>query len=113
MQLDHEKLDVYRLSIEFLAWALNVIKALPRGESGLRRQFKEAAVSVPLNIAEGVGRPSPADRARCHAIARGSALECGALVDVCVVDGHISEPQALHGKALLVRVVAMLTKMCR
>ena len=113
MKLDHENLDVYKLSIEFLAWALRVVNTLPRGESGLSKQFKEAAISVPLNIAEGAGRTSPIDRARCHAIARGSALECGALVDVCAVAGHISEREGEEGKNLLVRVVAMLSKMCR
>jgi four helix bundle protein len=112
-RLDHENLDVYRCSLEFLQVALDVIGALPRGESELRSQFKAAAMSIPLNIAEGAGRPTAADRSRFHAIARGSAMECSALLDVCRLAGHVAPSHARLGKELLVRVVSMLTKMCR
>ena len=90
-----------------------MVSNLPRGESELRAQLKTAAMSVPLNIAEGTGKPSPADRAHPHAIARGSAMECGALVDVCSIAGYISAADARLGKDLIVRTVAMLSKMCR
>ncbi len=66
-----------------------------------------------MNIAEGTGKPTPADRARYHAIARGSTMECGALLDVCRLAGLVSAEEAGRGKVLLVRIVAMLTKMCR
>jgi four helix bundle protein len=112
-RLDYENLDVYRCALEFLRFALRVASTLPRGESELRAQLKTAAMSVPLNIAEGTGKPSPADRAHAHAIARGSAMECGALVDVCAIAGYINSADARHGKELIVRTVAMLSKMCR
>jgi four helix bundle protein len=112
-RLDFENLDVYRCAIEFLRLALRVASSLPRGESELRAQLKTAAMSVPLNIAEGTGKPSSADRAHAHAIARGSAMECGALIDVCAIAGYISTADARHGKELIVRTVAMLSKMCR
>ena len=112
-RLDHENLDVYRLALEFLRLALRIIGSLPRGEGELRAQFKTAAMSVPLNIAEGAGKPSAADRARFHGIARGCAMECAALLDVCRVAGFVSEEQARLGKVMVVRMVAMLTKMCR
>ncbi|AUX40965.1 hypothetical protein SOCE26_023670 [Sorangium cellulosum] len=70
-------------------------------------------MSVPLNIAEGSGRAAAADRARFYAIARGSAMECGALVDVCRVAGFLKAAEAEDAKALLIRIVAMLTRMCR
>ena len=71
-RLDHENLDVYRCAIEFLAFAFEVTSSLPRGEGELRDQLKRAAISVVLDIAEGIGKPTVADRARYHAIARGS-----------------------------------------
>ncbi|WP_394843931.1 four helix bundle protein [Pendulispora brunnea] len=112
-RLDHENLDVYRLALDFLRLAFQLMSALPRGESELKAQLKTAAMSIPLNVAEGVGKPTVADRARFHAIARGSAMECAALIDVCLVAGYISEVDARQCKHLLVRIVAMLTKMCR
>ena len=69
-------------------------------------------MSIPLNIAEGVGKPSPLDQARFHAIARGSAMECGAILDVVrVLQG--SADSLDRAKELVVRIVEMLTKMCR
>ena len=112
-RLDYENLDVYRCATEFLGLALRLASTLPRGESELRSQLKTAAMSVPLNIAEGAGKPSPADRSRAHAIARGSAMECGAIVDVCAIAGYITAADARDAKELIVRIVAMLSKMCR
>ncbi|WP_437963833.1 four helix bundle protein [Sorangium sp. So ce260] len=111
--LDHENLDVYHCSIEFLTVALRLAAHLPRGERDLRDQLKRAAMSVPLNIAEGSGKPTTADRARFYAIARGSVMECGALVDVCRAAGFLPSADAEDAKILLVRIAAMLTRMCR
>jgi four helix bundle protein len=112
-RLDHENLDVYRCSLDFLRLALGIVATLPRGEGELRAQLKTAAMSVPLNIAEGAGKPGATDRARFHGIARGSAMECAALVDVCIIAGYVDAGLARQGKALVVRIVAMLSKMCR
>jgi four helix bundle protein len=70
-------------------------------------------MSIPLNIAESCGKVSAPDRARFLAIARGSALECGAIVDVGVAMGVIDDVYVASAKALLARIVAMLTKMAR
>lgn len=111
--LDHENLDVYHCSIDFLSVALRLAARLPRTERELRDQLKRAGMSVPLNIAEGSGKPAAADRARFYAIARGSAMECGALLDVCRVAGFVSAAEAQAAKTLLIRIVSMLSKMCR
>jgi len=112
-RLDHENLDVYRCAIKFLSFAFELVNSLPRGEGEQRDQLKQAAISVVLNIAEAAGKPTTADRARFHAIARGSAMQCGAQVDVCVIARRLEPARAEHGKGLLVRIVSMLTKMCR
>lgn len=112
-QLDHENLDVYHRSIDFLTLAIRLITRLPRGEKEIRDQFKRAAMSVPLNIAEGSGKPTTADRARFYGVARGSAMECAALVDVCRVAGFVAAAEAEEAKTLLTRIVAMLSRMCR
>jgi four helix bundle protein len=111
--LDHENLDVYRCAIDFFAIAARVSAGLPRGDGDLRDQFKRAAMSIPLNIAESCGKVSAPDRARFLTIARGSALECGAILDVGAVMGAIDETCIPPAKALLARIVAMLTKMAR
>lgn len=109
--LSYEKLDVYQRTIEFLSLVLGAIEDFPRGQSAVRDQLKRAAMSIALNIAEGVGRPSRQDAKRFYAIARGSAMESGAVIDVCCLLGLINEQSSRNAKALLERIVAMLSKM--
>ena len=60
--LDYEKLDVYRTAIEHLAFVFRSLPKVPRGYAALVDQWRRAAMSVPLNIAEAVGKASDADR---------------------------------------------------
>ena len=53
--LDHEKLTVYQVAIEFVILADDIIEHLPRGRAYLSDQLQRAALSIPLNIAEGAG----------------------------------------------------------
>jgi four helix bundle protein len=111
MQLSHERLRVYHAAIEFLAMATKLLETFPRGHSNLVDQFRRAALSIPLNIAEGAGKTSRPDSARFYAIARGSALECGAILDASVVLGLATKQEIQIGKNLLIAVVSMLTKL--
>ena len=70
-------------------------------------------MSVPLNIAEAVGKPSLADRNNRYAIARGEAMECGAITDVIKLLAVIPDSELAAAKMLLVRIVGMLSKLCR
>ena len=110
-QLNHEKLHVYQRAIEFLALATQLLEKIPRGQANLADQLRRASLSIPLNIAEGAGKASRQDSARFFAIARGSALECGAILDAFVVLGIESRQVTERGKVLLVAVVSMLTKL--
>jgi four helix bundle protein len=111
--LTFQKLDVYRCSIDFAAIATDLCKAIPRGHAELRDQLRRAAFSVPLNIAEGTGRVTAADGARHFAIARGSAMECAAVLDVVRLLGVGTDEQYRQAVELLGRMVAMLSKLCR
>jgi len=111
--LDHERLDVYQCAIQFVAAALNVVQQFPPGYAQLADQLRRAAFSIPLNIAEGAGKVTARDRCRFHAIARGSAMECGAIVDIAALLDVIAKDQLTDAKNLLVRIVSMLSKMCR
>ena len=108
---DHEKLDVYKAAIEFVSLANTIIEKLQKGKAYLADQLQRAGSSVPLNIAEGAGEFSPNEKARFYRIARRSATECAAILDVCkklsIADlKHINE-----GRQLLLRTVSMLTKL--
>ena len=98
--LDHEKLDVYKISIEFMAIAIHITDKIPRGYSSLADQLKRAAWSIPLNIAEGCGKNGINDKKRFYTIARGSAMECAAIIDVCQVLKIDAENSFIQGKTL-------------
>jgi four helix bundle protein len=108
----YKELDVYKCSIQFTALAWRLTKDLPRGQGDMSDQLKRAALSVPLNIGEGSGRRQPADRSRHYAIARGSAMECSAVLDVMQVLELGDSKQLAKGQDVLIRIVSMLTKMC-
>jgi four helix bundle protein len=107
--LDAEKLDAYRVALEFQAMAGQLVPK--RGCSELRDQLERASISIVLNIAEGCGRTSPADKARFYAIARGSATECAAVLDVLWARALVDPRLRTRVRSLLVRVVQMLTKL--
>jgi len=107
---DHEKLSVYQESIKFVVWSDEILETLPKNLA-VQGQFDRAATSISLNIAEGNGKYTAADRCRFFDIARGSALECAACLDVLVAKKRLVE--AGPGKAILVRIVSMLVGLIR
>ena len=109
--MSHEKLDVYQASIEFFAVVLKIRDEVPRGHGDLLDQFLRASMSIPLNIAEAVGKNSKPDMKRFLAIARGSSMECAAIVDVGLKLQIIQIKDAQQAKLLLHRIASMLSKM--
>ena len=109
---DHEKLDVYREAIGFCGWAGELLSTIaPR--VAVKDQLDRASTSISLNIAEGNGKFSERDRARFLEIARGSALECAACLDVLVARKLVHEEQIEAQKERLSRIVQMLIGMLR
>jgi four helix bundle protein len=111
--LDYERLDVYQRAIEHLAVAVRILNDMPKGQAALADQLKRAALSIPLNIAEGSGKPEGADRIRYVNIARGSAMECGAIHDATRILGAAKLDDVAEAKLLIERIVSMLTRMSR
>jgi four helix bundle protein len=107
--LEHERLDVYRAALAFDAAAH---KAVPRrGHRVLREQLDRASTSIVLCIAEGAGRRSAPDKRRFYEMARGSATESAAVLDILRNRGLLTPDSHSRARALLVRIVQMLTRM--
>ena len=101
----HEGLDCYRLACELARWAAR--QPIPAARKHLRDQLVRAADSVVLNIAEGGGRDPGAARRNHYRIARGSAAEVCAILDlVDLREGHNRQEQ-------LRRIGAMLSRMAQ
>jgi len=109
---DHEKLDVYQEAIAFCGWVGEFLTAIS-AKAAAKDQLDRASTSIPLNIAEGNGKFSSKDRARFFEMARGSALECAACLDVLLVRKLASEEQVIRSKERLARIVQMLVGLLR
>ena len=109
---DHEKLDVYQEAIAFCGWVGEFLAGIS-AKAAAKDQLDRASTSVPLNIAEGNGKFSSKDRARFFEMARGSALECAACLDVLLVRKLAIEDQIVFSKERLARIVQMLIGLLR
>ena len=109
---DHEKLDVYQEAIAFCGWVGEFLAAISL-KAAAKDQLDRASTSIPLNIAEGNGKFSFKDRARFFEMARGSALECAACLDLLHVRKLASKEQVILSKERLARIVQMLVGLLR
>ena len=107
-QFDHEKLRVYQQALTFVTWATELLSNV-QPKAAAKDQLDRASTSVPLNIAEGNGKFAARDRCRFIEIARGSALECAACLDVLVAKDLCNRDRISAGKDQLFEIVSMLT----
>ena len=112
LAFDHEKLDVYRLAIVFARWVGQMLDGpLSAYSAKSLEHLDDSSRSIARNIAEGNGKRSNKDRCNYLDIARGSALECAACLDILVARKRLDEGLVRDGKAMLVRIVSMLVKL--
>lgn len=99
-------LDVWKTAMNFTDAIYIVTRTYPKDELfGLVSQTKRAAVSIPSNIAEGLGRKSKKDTAHFLIMARGSGFEIETLLRVAFRAGILSaerfeELENLHTKSM-------------
>ena len=103
----HERLDVYRLGLDFVKWSDAFVK---EGMANSRETKKLDAVSTStvLNIAEGNGRFSPSDRSKFIETAHASALQCVLSLDLMMARHRATMQAVIPGKNMLGRISAML-----
>jgi four helix bundle protein len=112
---DHEKLDVYCIELQFTTWIADFLRdvvqsSAPHGRE-LIEQLDRASLSMLLNTAEGNSKRHGRHRSKYFDDARGSAFECAACLDASVTKCWVSAGRVRPGKEMLVRVVAMPTRL--
>ena len=106
---DFEKLDVYQASIEVVVLIDKITESFPRGRAYLTDQLQRAGTSIALHIAEG----SVNEKSRFYRMAKRSATESAAVFDIANRLNIIQEEIYQAGRAILIRIVSMLTKMAQ
>lgn len=87
---DFEKLLVYKKAKAFNADIRDFIKS-SQLDAISKDQLRRAALSIVLNLAEGSGRFSQADRRNFYIISRSSVFECIATLDILKDEGTVDE----------------------
>ena len=105
---DFEKFPVYIKAEQLYALVLKIlqVKELDRNT---KDQLKRAAMSIILNIAEGAGKYSIADKKNFYIISRGSVNECVAILRILKIEKKISDELFNKGYEFLLEIAKMLT----
>ena len=88
---DFEKLDVYKKSKDLNKEILQFLKENRQIDSYVRDQLKRASISIVLNIAEGSGKFSKADKRNFYTTSRGSVYECISLLELILEEKQIAK----------------------
>ena len=106
-KFSHEKLIVYNRSLEFVEFVENLLSKF-KDNLNVYDQLDRSSTSITLNIAEGTGKFTSKDKNRFYDIARGSAVESVACLDVLLKRNRITIEESTKGKELLFEIVSML-----
>lgn len=90
---DFEKLDLYQIVRQQNLRVLSVLKSTAGIDPYLMDQWKRASLSILLNLAEGSGRMSEADKKHYFTIARGSVYESVAILNLLKDLGEVPEKE--------------------
>ena len=105
----YRKLDVYHNSIRIVANVYTLIKSFPSSEQfALTNQLQRASISVPSNIAEGMGRFSVKERMHFLEIANGSLMETMCQLEIAQMLGYISQSTLNSMEKLIQDTLKML-----
>ena len=90
----YKNLDAYKVAKEFTLYVYSLVKKFPSYEQfALCDQLRRSAVSVPSNIAEGMGRMAIKERIHFLEIANGSMMEALCQLDISQSLNYISQEE--------------------
>lgn len=114
LNLNHKKLDAWKIAIEFVTQVYQLTEGFPKAEIyGLTNQMRRAAVSIPSNIAEGASRNSPIERKRFYEIARSSLAEIDTQLEISLKLSYCSEQKTHSLKEKMNHLFALLSMLIR
>lgn len=112
LKLNHQKLEVYKVSRSFVLECYKLTKYLPPEEKfGMITQIRRAALSVHLNIAEGALRKSEVERKRYFEVSRGSVVEIDAAIDIAYELNYLKNISLILLGEEMIKCFKLLTAM--
>lgn len=108
---NHHQLKCYKMSLDSAKRIPTITGRWPKGFGYLADQLKRAMASVVLNIAEGNGRVSIPERRRFFDIAKASASETSAIMDLALAYHLIDRVEHDYLQDMLLQVYKILCKL--
>ncbi len=106
---DFENLKVYQRALEYVDLVYKLTRSFPKEEMfSLTDQFRRAATSICLNIAEGSGGTKP-EFTQYLKISRRSVRECIAISEICYRQSYINEGIKKQSRMFCTEIAKMLT----
>ena len=103
----YKKLEAYKQAKEFTIFVYSLLNKFPAYEQyAICDQLRRAAVSIPSNIAEGMGRMSVKEHIHFLEISYASIMEVICQLDISCSLGYISDTELMNAESL----AATLTK---
>lgn len=109
-----ENLDVYQMALNWVEQVEDLCRALHgKISKTFIDQLSRAALSIPLNLAEGNGRWHKADKRQFFWIARGSVFECVPIIQVLQRKSLITNAQYQESYNQLQSMAKMLSSLIK
>ena len=106
----YRKLNVYQQSLLQVKSVYALIHKFPAHEQyALADQLRRAVISIPSNIAEGMGRSSIKERIHFLEIANGSLTETMCQLEVAHLLGYISDGELASSETNMAEVSRLLS----
>jgi len=110
---DFEKLEVYQIAKALVVDTLKLIYSNNTIDPYIKDQWKRASLNIILNLSEGTGRMTTADKKHFITIARSSVFECVAILEVASQLGYVPLNEAQGYYERYEKVSKMLLGMFR
>ncbi len=109
MSFMFENLTVYQKAVDFSEAIITLTESFPKGYFFLTDQLCRASLSISLNLAEGNGRFTKADRKNFFIIARGSTQECVPILEIARRKKLLTDEQHISLRHQLEQIAKMIS----
>lgn len=107
-------LQIWQEGMAIVREVYRLTQSWPKEEIyGLTAQARRAAVSIPANLAEGLGRGTPGEISRFAQTALGSAYELDTLLQIATELGYVEQPEARLLRESLCQLIKRISAFIR
>lgn len=112
LNLNHKKLEVWKISIELVKVLYTLTQQFPKSELfGITNQIRRAAISISSNLAEGSSRKSQLERKRFFEISRSSLVEIDTQIEISFQLNYLNEKDLEYLNEIVNKLFAKLTNL--